>query len=275
MTKLLLIQQLVIIASPALFMGVMLTTNVRKTFRLSWPSFRMWGFALLLPFVLHPLSVSLSEFLQQRNFFPKLPEPMQKELQAMMDLNQPLWLVLLAFAVAPAICEEIAFRGFILSGLGRSKRVWLAIGLSSLMFGLMHMIPQQVYNAALLGLVLGLLAVRSGSIFPSMLFHFLWNSLAVLRVRLGGLTTAEDIEQSPWHWLLDYESGQILYRWPLLLALALLGGFLLWRLAKGPISSEAIPNSGEDKEPSSDDEACFNREEPAPRSREQNPMATP
>ncbi len=40
------------------------------------------------------------------------------------------------------------------------------------------MIPQQVFNAALLGLVLGLLAIYSRSLFPAMIFHFLNNALA-------------------------------------------------------------------------------------------------
>ena len=65
MMKLLMIQQLVIIASPALFMGLLLTTNFVQTFRLRWASWKMWGFAVVLPFVLQPLSVALSVFLQE------------------------------------------------------------------------------------------------------------------------------------------------------------------------------------------------------------------
>ena len=203
MMQLLMVQQLAIIASPALFMGVILTTDVVRTFRLRLPSLGMLSLAFVLPFVLHPLSVELSTVLQKYFFLP-LPPSIARQVSTMADLNQPLWLVLLAFAAAPAICEEIAFRGFILSGFSRSKRVWLAIGLSSLMFGLMHMIPQQVFNASLLGLVLGLIAVRSGSLLPCMLFHFTWNSLAVLHGRWGQLKSAKDLNDSPWHWLLQF-----------------------------------------------------------------------
>jgi hypothetical protein len=80
--------------------------------------------------------------------------------------DKPTWLLLLVFAVTPAICEELAFRGFILSGLARGGRLAIAIGISSMMFGIIHMIPQQAFNAALLGLVLGLLAIYSRSLFP-------------------------------------------------------------------------------------------------------------
>jgi sodium transport system permease protein len=194
-------------------------------------------------------------------------------MQTMADLNQPIWLMLLAFALAPAICEELAFRGFILSGFGRSKRVWLAIGLSSLMFGLMHMIPQQVFNASLLGVVLGLLAMRSGSLVPCVVFHFIWNSLAVLHGRWGELSGVEAFDESPWHWLFQFEEGSIHYRWPLLLAMSLLGGFLIWRLAKQPSEAEQTPNPWQDTEVQSESPRFGEIEQPAKVPHEQKPMA--
>ncbi len=242
MMQLLMVQQLAIIASPALFMGVILTTDVVRTFRLRLPSLGMLSLAFVLPFVLHPLSVELSTVLQKYFFLP-LPPSIARQVSTMADLHQPLWLVLLAFAAAPAICEEVAFRGFILSGFSRSKRTWLAISLTSLMFGLMHMIPQQVFNASLLGLVLGLIAVRSGSLLPCMLFHFTWNSLAVLHGRWGQLKTAKDLNDSPWHWLLSFQDSQVHYRWPILIAMTLLGGYLIYRLAKHPSAGEDSSNS--------------------------------
>jgi sodium transport system permease protein len=86
------------------------------------------------------------------------------------------------FALLPAICEELAFRGFILSGLEYRRGTRSAILLSALMFGFLHVLLslfQQLFNATLLGIVLGLLAVRSRSLLPGILFHFLNNALAV------------------------------------------------------------------------------------------------
>ena len=51
------------------------------------------------------------------------------------------------------------------------------------MFGFLHVLLslfQQLFNATLLGIVLGLLAVRSRSILPGILFHFLNNAIAVV-----------------------------------------------------------------------------------------------
>ena len=112
-----------------------------------------------LSVIAHPLSMELSRFLVEHQVFPELPESARHVMELMKTGERPTWLLLLVFAVTPAICEELAFRGFILSGLARGGRLAIAVGISSVMFGIIHMIPQQAFNAALLGLVLGLLAI--------------------------------------------------------------------------------------------------------------------
>ncbi|MGQ0635528.1 MAG: ABC transporter permease subunit/CPBP intramembrane protease [Planctomycetaceae bacterium] len=181
--QLLLVQQLAIIASPALMMGLMLTTSLRATFSIHWPQARFLAAALVLPFAIHPLSYEALARL--RWLLGDLSPQMVRELAFLSDPNQPLWMVLLAAALAPAFCEEVAFRGFILRGFNRDGRALLAIILSSLAFGVMHMIPQQVFNATLIGLVLGALTLRSGSLAPAMMFHFINNSLSVVHGRLS------------------------------------------------------------------------------------------
>jgi sodium transport system permease protein len=218
----LLIQQLALIAAPALLMGVILTTSLRQTFRLRWPDAKLCLIAVILPFVLHPLSYELSASLQW--FFPQLPDDMRERLARLMDLRQPLWAVMLVFAAAPAVCEELAFRGFILSGFSNSRRKWLAIVLSSLTFGIFHMVPQQVFNAFLLGMVIALIAVRGNSIWPCMLFHYVWNALMLLHSRCG----------QEWWQAVGGDSifarlteGQLRYQWPTLVAASLVAVPLL------------------------------------------------
>ncbi|MEM8733603.1 MAG: ABC transporter permease subunit/CPBP intramembrane protease, partial [Planctomycetota bacterium] len=94
----------------------------------------------------------------------------------------PLGLVLFAFAFTPAVCEELLFRGFVLSALNRYS-AWWAIAVSSIMFGLMHVLTSNVlaverfFPTAFMGLLLGLIAIRTGSILPGMVLHFLHNAL--------------------------------------------------------------------------------------------------
>jgi sodium transport system permease protein len=224
--QVMMVQQLALIASPALLMGIMLTTSMRTTFRFHLPSLKMVCLALGLAVVAHPLSLMMAVGLQW--FFPPLPEGISKLMEGMGDPNQPLWMVLMTFALAPAFCEEVAFRGFILSGLGRSGRAGVAIVLSSLAFGIMHMIPQQVFNAALLGLLLGLIAVRSNSIWPGFVFHFAFNGLSVLHGRFGRQLAhnSENLNQQTFFYTVDAQ-GNVLYQWPTLLIAGLLfSGFI-------------------------------------------------
>ena len=208
--QLLMIQQLVIIATPALMMGAMLTSSLRATFRLRWPRLAELAAAAILPLVLHPLALALAGLLQ--GFFPPLPPAIVETLGSMADASQPLWLLLLAFAAAPAVCEELAFRGFILSGFARGGRIYIAMVFSSLAFGIMHLIPQQVFNASLLGLVLGLMAIRSRSLVPGIVFHFEFNGLEVLRNRYGANLPTGGV----WDWLWQVSPGGLSYE-PLLL----------------------------------------------------------
>ncbi len=128
--RLLLTQQLVFVGAPALFMGIMLTTNFARTFRLRLPNWRYLAVACVLPLACGPLSVALQQWLQGW-FFPPLAKSVTDAVQNLSDPSLPLWLVILALAVAPGICEELAFRGFILSGFVRSVRPGTAIVLSA------------------------------------------------------------------------------------------------------------------------------------------------
>ncbi|MFO0918579.1 MAG: type II CAAX endopeptidase family protein [Planctomycetaceae bacterium] len=212
MIQLLIIQQLAIIATPALIMGVLLVADLRKTFLIRWPHFGHLLAAMLLAVALHPLSLEFAASMQW--FFPPLPKGVTDIMAVMSSDKLPLWLVLIPFAIVPGICEELAFRGFLLSGFRRTGRTALAVVLSSLMFGIMHMIPQQVFNAALLGLVLGYVAVRTGSLLPCVAFHVSYNSLEILRNRYGTLLPT----QGSWNYLFS-EDGQSLRYQPLLLLL--------------------------------------------------------
>ena len=61
---------------------------------------------------------------------------------------------------------------------------WTAILISSLLFGITHGILQQSISAFLVGIIIGYIAVQSGSVLPCILFHLSSNSLTVLMSRL-------------------------------------------------------------------------------------------
>ena len=137
----------------------------------------------MLAVFLHPLAIVLQSALTQ--LYP-ISEEMKKSLEKISQiLNQGnIWQLLIVIAVLPALCEELAFRGFILSGFRHIGRKWRAIAITAFFFGVVHGILQQSLLACLLGVVLGFLAVQSESILPCMVFHLAHNSLAVFNSRL-------------------------------------------------------------------------------------------
>ncbi|MEG0852224.1 MAG: type II CAAX endopeptidase family protein [Angelakisella sp.] len=86
-------------------------------------------------------------------------------------------LTFISVAVLPAILEELLFRGVLLQPLRRyGDRV--AIVLSALLFAFCHPVLPQFINAFIVGLCLGLFAVRSGSLVVPMLIHLVYNATA-------------------------------------------------------------------------------------------------
>jgi len=76
-------------------------------------------------------------------------------------------------SLTAGVCEEIFFRGFMIWYLG----IWMgpiaAVILSSILFGFGHiyMGAAQVPKTAILGLILALIALGSGSLWPVILLH--------------------------------------------------------------------------------------------------------
>lgn len=177
------VTQLVVILTPALLMTVMLTSNPRQTLLLRWPAWFSLPAAAALAVVIHPAVRMLQAMVM--HLYPVSEEVTQAlgGIDAMLR-ETPFWQLVLIIAVTPAICEELAFRGFILSGFRHLGHKWRAIFYSALFFGVSHSILQQSIIATIVGLVIGYLAVQSGSLVPGMLFHLVHNTLGVAATRL-------------------------------------------------------------------------------------------
>lgn len=85
---------------------------------------------------------------------------------------------LLASLLVP-VYEELFFRGFIHNALRNRFGMWVSIIISSLIFGVFHLIPAQIITAFLLGLVLGWLYEKSGSLWTVIIAHVVNNALAL------------------------------------------------------------------------------------------------
>ena len=116
-------------------------------------------------------------------------------MQSLMDLLQgaledfekiPAWIFVFSAVVYAPVFEEWLCRGMVLRGLlAKMKPAW-AIILSALFFSIIHMNPMQGVNAFLLGLILGYVYYKTGSLWLTMFLHFMNNSSAFLRGLLPG-----------------------------------------------------------------------------------------
>jgi sodium transport system permease protein len=143
----------------------------------------------------------------------------------------------------PAVCEELAFRGFILSGFRRVGRNWQAIACSTVFFALAHGVVQQSLIACLLGVVLGYLAIQSGSILPGMVFHAVHNTLALANSRV----TAEMIPNIPLlrKFVAPGEGAGCRFEWPAVVVATLIGVLVLMRF--GRLDRKNAPQDGPNK----------------------------
>ena len=215
------VRLLAFVAAPALLVISMLNTRPIKGLRLKWPRWREVGLAAVLAvLLLPPLVFVTAELFSHYPHLTRLLEdrqPFLQELHALVEgkgegekgregegekgrrgegekgrdvapsppLPSPsLPMYLLVFALLPALCEELAFRGFLLTGLLKNFRPRTAVILCAFLFALYHMNVFRFLPAFFLGVVLGLLTIRSKSLVPAMMFSFLHNCALILGLRL-------------------------------------------------------------------------------------------
>ncbi len=227
------ISVVVCIALPAAMMTLLFTRRPWRTLLLDrLPKWSHVFAAVALAFLIHPLGVQFVHQVSQ--LYPGSPEVAAKAgaiAQAIQDAPY-WWMPILLLAVLPALCEEIAFRGFVLSGLRHLGHKWWAIGLSSLAFGMAHFFLQQKISAAAVGLVLGFLAVQTASLVPSMVFHAIYNTLSLSVGRLA--ESAQDAAtNAPIRWFLRGDDSAVFQPW-VLAASAVGAAAILWWLHRLP-----------------------------------------
>ncbi len=124
----------------------------------------------------------------------------------------PLWLVVICLGVVPGVCEECFFRGYLLNGLKQHFNATWTIVVSAIAFGLFHVVlaggaaPERMLPSTVMGLLLGWMAYRSGSIVPSIVLHATHNSTLLIVVQSRDLLAEWNIGQVeqthlPWLWL--------------------------------------------------------------------------
>ncbi len=156
------------------------------------------------------LAVGLGE-LMNRYVLP-VPERMLESFgQSLAPPDMTLWQLVFFLTILPGIFEELTFRGVLLYGLKeRIRRRWLLALVVGLIFGLFHVSLFRIVPTALLGFVLTVVVLFSGSIYPAMLWHALNNAIGIIPFRLKILPA--DFEPSAW-WTLPAAIGLAVSLW--------------------------------------------------------------
>lgn len=124
----------------------------------------------------------------------KMPElPNLAEDQFGMLLGTPEGYIVIG--IFAAIVEEVVFRGAVLRTLLEgSNRPWLMIILSALIFSIIHLNPVQLPFTFCIGILLGWMYYRTGSILPGMVYHWVSNSVAFVLAVASGNPDAQLID---------------------------------------------------------------------------------
>ena len=182
---LILVSQVGFFLVPSLLWCRLFRVPLVDTLQLRWPSARGWLATVLLAAggwsVGAVVWEQLLRFPGARAYSDWLGELLGKH--GRLGLGTALVLV----ALLPAVAEEVTFRGVVLAGLRRSGSRWIAVVGSALVFGLFHINPYHVVAAFVVGLLLGWVALESGSILPGILIHLVNNGAQVLLDRVPGL----------------------------------------------------------------------------------------
>ena len=175
----LLISHVITFIFPAIIYLIITKQSIKDALKLNKLYFKDALLIILLAFVCQPIMTFFS--LISQFFF-------ENEIGNFVTgiVDSPYIILLLLIAVLPAITEEITIRGVVLSGY-EDKNIYLAASITGLLFGIMHLDPQQFLYAAVLGFVLALVVRITNSIFASALIHFLINGTSITLQKLLSL----------------------------------------------------------------------------------------
>ncbi|MDR2605822.1 MAG: CPBP family intramembrane metalloprotease [Oscillospiraceae bacterium] len=136
------------------------------------------GVALILNYILALIGI-------------EMPPEFEQAFEALM--SAPLWLQYLTVAIIGPIFEELIFRGVVLARSLYWMPKWLAVAVSSVLFGIWHLNAVQLIYAIPLGILMSLLYIRYRNLLLCIAAHIACNALSVTLNYIGENPTANII----------------------------------------------------------------------------------
>lgn len=224
LVPMLLVQQVLLLAGPAILLAWIGKYRWIETFAWRKPALIALGGAVLLGIGLAPW-MQFAGMLQQKLW----PRAMEGQWEQLKFLLPPLAaypiLIPLLIGVLAGVCEETLFRGPIQTGLMRRLPKWPAIVVAALLFAAAHMDIHGIPIRTFLGILLGWVVVHTGSVFPAMVMHGIYDITQLLHVgyevrKVGVdelLASASTAQNEPINgWVLLIAAVMVLAGWQLL-----------------------------------------------------------
>jgi membrane protease YdiL (CAAX protease family) len=117
------------------------------------------------------------------SYMIEMEKQASKQMEAFLKISGPadLFINVIIIALLPAICEEVFFRGAMQRVIIHlTRRPWAGIILTAALFSALHFQFQGFLPRMFLGVVLGVLYWFSGSIWTSIVAHFITNAVQVI-----------------------------------------------------------------------------------------------
>ncbi len=197
----LLITEWVLLLGAAVFVAWLWRLDKRKTFSLRLPGARAFAGTLLVAVSAWTVGIFGAAVTQLILPMPQAFVESMREFFNLVTESLTAPGVLFLGAVSPAICEEAAFRGIILSGFAGRLAKWQTIVVVGLLFGVFHLSIYRFLPTALLGMLITYAVIETGSILTGVIIHFGVNAIvfsAGLYPRLNAFLGMQDEQIVDW-----------------------------------------------------------------------------
>lgn len=184
------ISSIIVFMIPA-FLAMVITYRGRYGYFLGFRKaqrMNMYVLAFMIVFLAFPFTFLLGELNQRiplSNWMKDLEKDASVQMAAFLKVRSTWDIVvnLLVIAVLPAIGEELCFRGMLQRiMIGITRNPWVGIIVTGFIFSALHLQFQGLLPRMFLGVILGALYWYSGSIWTSIIGHFVFNAVQVLWV---------------------------------------------------------------------------------------------
>lgn len=170
--------QLVFILTPGLVYLWYSRYNIKEAISSSQISLEMILYSITIVILGYPI-INISSYILNRETF-LIDDSITSNFIITSTLVTFILLVLM-YAVLPAICEEFAFRG-VLNKIYKNYSFTTRVIIISLIFAFMHYDTKNFIGPFLLSVLLLYLYSRSGSLIPAIIGHFVYNLLGLIVV---------------------------------------------------------------------------------------------